>query len=109
MATFLILPPRELLEHVLTGFLARILPGVPAPNNLLALVLNQVVAEQPQTFVVLREDLPESGNLESDLSAAFGAEPGDRVIEIGPPRNGGPAVIREWQVTEPVSGVASAR
>jgi hypothetical protein len=109
MATFLVLPPRELLEHALADFFARTFPGVPIPNDLPTRVLSQVAAERPDTFIVHREDLPESADVGAELCTAFGAEPGDRVVEIGPPRNGVPAPVREWQVVRPVSEGASAR
>ena len=108
MATFLLLPPRELLEHALADFLARALPGVPAPNTLLAAVLDQVAAAAVETYFVHREDLPETDDLAALLRDVFGAEPGDRVVEIGPPRTGG-AAAREWFVPAHVSGNPSAR
>jgi hypothetical protein len=109
MATFLLLPPRELLEHALADFLARVLPGVPAPNDLLTGVLDQVAAAARDTFVVHREDLPETGDAASALREVFGAEPGDRVVEVGPPRAGGAATGREWVVTGQVSTGGAAR
>src|SRR5688500_3003534 len=109
MATFLVLPPRELLEHALSDFLARILPGVPAPNDLLAGVLEQVASAAGETFVVHREELPDAGELAAVLGEVFGAEAGDRVVEIGPPRAGGAASVREWVIPSHVSVGGAAR
>ena len=80
MATFYVLSPRECLEHALTDFLARILPGRPAPpwDDFLALV-----ATRPDVFILHREDLPGDGDIHTDLASCFGAEPGDVVLEIG--------------------------
>lgn len=79
MATFYVLPPRECLEHALTDFLARIIPGLPAPqwDDFLALIARSNV------FFLHREDLPNDGDLHTDLASCFGAEPGDVVLEIG--------------------------
>ena len=109
MATFLVLPPRELLEHALADFLARTLPGIPAPNDLLAGLLEQVAGFRPETFIVHREDLPDPGDYAAAVCGLFGAEPGDRVVEIGPPRAGGTAGVREWVVPGHVSAGRGAR
>jgi hypothetical protein len=107
MATFLLLPPRELLEHALADFLARVLPGVPVPNGLLAGVLDQVAAGG--AYVVHREDLPDADDLPAALRDVYGAEPGDTVLEIGPPRAGGVATARESVVPGHVSTGGAAR
>lgn len=96
MATFLLLPPRELIEHAVREFAHRLLPGVWPPDDLADLVLNRIIEAQPQAsevHVLHREDLPE-GDVIQALCDAFGGEPGDRVVEIGPPRNTVPATIR---------------
>lgn len=103
MATFLVLPPRELLEHEITAFLARLLPGVPVPKNL-ALTLIELLGSR-ETYVVHREELPEGCEVVAGLCAAFGAEAGDRVVEVGPPRSGATATVRE----SVVSAVGAAR
>jgi hypothetical protein len=112
MATFLVLPPRELLEHAVTEFADRLLPGLPKPLGLADVLLAHVVAGLPrneQAFVIYREELPDDGDTVRLLQDAFGAEPGDRVLEIGPPRNLAQAAVREAFVGESVSAFPAAR
>jgi hypothetical protein len=112
VATFLVLPPRELLEHAMTEFANRLLPGLPKPLGLADVLLAHVVAAQPgadRTYVVYREELPDAGDTLDVLVEAFGAEPGDRVLEFGPPRNLAAAGVRESYVPRVVSAVSAAR
>jgi hypothetical protein len=82
MATFYLLPPRECLEQAAAEFVARVLPGVPAPAALWEDLLALLTPRQPETFFIHREDLP-GGDPVDDLAAGFGAEPGDTVVEVG--------------------------
>jgi hypothetical protein len=112
MATFLVLPPRELLEHAAQAFAARLLPGLAPPADLADVLLRAMTADAPDTFVVHREELPEAGDTAAVVAAlcdAFGAEPGDRVVEVGPPRGNGPAAVRETAVPGSVSVAPAAR
>jgi hypothetical protein len=109
MSTFYVLPPRECLEQATADFLARVLPGVPAPTTLWEDLLGQVVAASPETFVVHREDLPADGELADDLAVGFGAEPGDAVVEVGLAVGPDPARVRRWVVPAAVSNPGSGR
>lgn len=110
MATFLVLPPRELLEHAAQEFAARLLPGLAPPADLAETILSHVLAAQPAgSFVVHREELPEGDDVIAALRDAFGAEPGDRVVEVGPPRSAGPASVRTSVVPSSVSATTAAR
>ncbi len=112
MATFLVLPPRELLEHAVTEFTNRLLPGLPKPLGLSDILLAHVVASLPnceRAYVIYREELPDTGDTVDVLVEAFGAEPGDRVLEIGPPRNLSPASVKESFVPRIVSTLPTAR
>lgn len=112
MATFLVLPPRELLEHAVTEFADRLLPGLPKPLGLADVLLAHVVAGLPkgeQAFVIYREELPDDGDTIGVLREAFGAEAEDRVLEIGPPRNLAAATVRETIIPKAVSGTPTAR
>jgi hypothetical protein len=101
VATFLVLPPRELLEHAVSEFVHRVLPSLPAPMGLTDVFLAHVVGGLGhQTYVVHREELPDGGNLHQTLCEAFGAEPGDHVIEIGPPRTMTPTTINRSRIPE---------
>ena len=102
MATFVVLPPRELIEHAAQEFAARLLPGVAPPAGLADALLGAITGGLAGMFVLHREDLPdvrESADVVAVLCEAFGAGPGDRVIEVGPPRVAGPASVRETAVS----------
>jgi len=45
-----------------------------------------VAADRQGVYVVHREELPEDDDLARGLAEAFGAEPGDEVIEVRPGR-----------------------
>lgn len=112
MATFLVLPPRELLEHAVTEFANRLLPGLPKPLGLSDVLLAHVVGSLPsgeRAYVIYREELPDAGDTVDVLVEAFGAEPGDRVMEIGPPRNLSAASVKESFVPRIVSALPAAR
>jgi len=98
MATFYLLPPRACLDDALAAFLGKLVPGLPAPAwDRLA---DQFV--QPGVYLVARDELPDGEPVAEALAAGFGAEPGDRVVEVA---LGGTA--RAW-VVGGVSGAAAA-
>jgi hypothetical protein len=97
MATFVILPPRELLEHVFHGFVESLLPGLPVPPGLWERMLADVV-DGPNVYPLHREDLPETDDVAAALAEGFGAEPGDRVVEFGLPRGREPGPVRRWVI-----------
>jgi hypothetical protein len=102
MATFYLLPPRECLEQAIGEVLARLLPGLPLPAESWEVVTEQIgsAAGWPaDVFLVPRDDLPEGEPVAEALAAAFGAEPGDRVIEVNLAR--GPSAARAWVVPQP--------
>lgn len=89
MATFYVLPPRSCLEDLLTSVLGRLLPGLPLPADGWDLLLVHLAANSGWSrdlFLVPRDDLPEGEPLEESLRIHFGAEPGDRVVEVPLPR-----------------------
>ncbi|MBA2224993.1 hypothetical protein [Thermogemmata fonticola] len=100
MATFYLLPPRACLEEALAQLLHRFLPGLPLPEEGWELVVDRLAtaAHWPaDVFLVPRDDLPEEEPLSEALIAAFGAEPGDQIVEV-PLHNGLP---RSWTLTAP--------
>ena len=101
MATFLVLPPRELLEHEAAAFVNRVMPGVISPADFLTAIADRFTGRN--TFVVHREDLADISDVAGSLRDGFGADPGDRVIEIGPPRTLAAAGVREWVLGGDVS------
>ena len=82
MAVFYVLPPRERLEHEITTFWERILPGLAAPPRLGDWFLERIERSHPTALFLHREDLP-GGELVGDLVEYFGATPGDEVVEVG--------------------------
>jgi hypothetical protein len=104
MATFYLLPPRTCLEQAFGELLARLLPGLPLPVESWEAITDRIgsAANWPDdVFLVPRDDLPEGDPVGESLAAAFGAEPGDRVVEVSLAR--GPSAARAWVL--PASGV----
>lgn len=87
MSTFYLLPPRPLLGARFADLLASMCPGLEWSSQhwaRLADVLGNTIAEQPDVFVVYRDELPEGESVEEALTAGFGAQPGDDLIEVQP-------------------------
>lgn len=110
MATFYLLPPRSCLEQALGDVLTRLLPGLPIPAEAWEAITDRIrldVGWPDDVFLVPRDDLPEGEPAGEALAAAFGAEPGDRVVEVSLAR--GPAATRTW-VLQPtgVPGIPAA-
>jgi len=110
MATFYLLPPRASLEQAIGDVLARLLPGLPIPAESWEAVTDRIgsAAGWPvDVFLVPRDDLPEGEPVGEALAAAFGAEPGDRVIEVSLAR--GAAAARTWALhASGIPGIPSA-
>lgn len=107
MATFYILPPRACLEDALGDVLSRFLPGVPLPADIWDVVaecLSGGAGWPRDLFLVTRDDLPAGVPTAASLAESFGAEPGDRVVEVGAAT--GP---RAWVLPADVSAAAAAR
>lgn len=109
MATFYLLPARSCLEDAIGEVVGRLLPGLPLPVESWDAIVDRVgsAANWPDdVFLVPRDDLPEGEPVDEALMAAFGAEPGDRVIEVSLAEK--PA--RSWLLPTPaVCGIALAR
>jgi hypothetical protein len=110
MATFYLLPPRPSLEQALGDFLGRFLPGLPLPVNVWDVVTEQLRAAanwREDVYLVPRDDLPEGEPVNETLIAAFGAEAGDRVVEVGLARG---TAGRSWVLSQAdVSSLSPAR
>jgi len=106
MATFYLIPPRECLEQAFSEFLARMLPGVPVEHTVTETLLAAIEFEANRAgdvYLIHREDLPGGTDPVRDLIAAFGAEPGDSVVEIGTPAAGRNAPVRRCIIRTAVS------
>lgn len=105
MATFYLLPPRACLDAAVGDLLSRFLPGLPSPAAAWDAILPTLAGKNgwpEDVFLVPRDDLPEGEAVADALTAGFGAEPGDHVVEV-PIRPGAP---RAW-ILGAVSGPAT--
>ncbi|MFM8275038.1 MAG: hypothetical protein ACKODX_22280 [Gemmata sp.] len=107
MATFYLLPPRECLDRAVTDLCAKLLPGLPLPADAWGAFAEHLAAAggwAGNVFLVPRDELPD-GAPGGALADCYGAEPGDRVVEVSLARPS-----REWAVAQPdISGAGAAR
>lgn len=112
MATYFLIPPRECLEQAVADFLTRVLPGLPAEPAVTDALLAAVEFEANRSgdvYLIHREDLPGTADPVSDLIEAFGAETGDKVVEIGATAGGRAAHVRRCTVSVRVSDSQPSR
>jgi hypothetical protein len=103
MATFYLLPPRANLDQSLADLLGRLLPGLPVPEAAWDDLVGRLSATWPDdVFLIPQDDLPDGESPNDALVTDFGAEPGDRVVEVG-----GARPARSWVVG--MSGAVAAR
>lgn len=104
MATFYLLPPRACLERAVAELFGKLLPGLPLPADAWDGIVQHlaVAGGWPDVFLVPKDELSESEPA-SALADGYGAEAGDRVVDVSLAR---PA--RTWLVPAdiPRSGVA---
>jgi len=85
MAAFYLLPSRPQLAESFTRYCQSLFPGVVLDDSvgheMLEVLLSHVDARR-ETFTLHREDLPADEPIEIGLRDGFGAETGDRVLEI---------------------------
>ena len=92
MATFYLLPPRACLVEALDDVLGRFLPGLPLPADSWDIAVERLRSTVPwpdDVYLVTRDELPEDEPVAEALTC-FGAEPGDRVVEVGLSRGSAP-------------------
>ena len=112
MSTFVVLPPRECLEQAVVEFTRRVLPGLhvnPAVAEAFVAALEFEANRNDDTYFIHREDLPCTRDTVGDLIDAFGAEPGDHVIEIGAVAATRPSVVRRCVIRPRVSDRPAVR
>jgi hypothetical protein len=101
MSTFYLLPPRPVLGERLAGFLHAILPGldwdVETRTNLTE-AISAAAQIHDNVFVIYREDLPADEAPGQALTAAFGAEEGDEVVEVRAGARPGELTTRRWRI-----------
>lgn len=101
MSTFYLLPPRPLLAARFTEHLQPLFPGLDWTRTdpaALPDLLAKLVAQEPDVYVIFREELSAGEEPERALVHGFGAEPGDEVVEVRPGPKAGEVTARRWQV-----------
>jgi hypothetical protein len=101
--TFFLLPPRPLVGDHLMQLVGSWLPGLDwraDTGAILADLIGATAEEQGRACVLFREDLPDDLSVESALRDGFGAEPGDRVVEVRFTLRMGEANVRTWAIGE---------
>ena len=112
MATFYVIPPRECLEQSVVEFLGRVLPGVPSSPAVVEAFLGALEFEanrNEDTFFIHREDLAGFDDPVRELIDTFGAESGDRIVEIGAAPASRAATVRRCTVRDRVSEKPAVR
>src|SRR3954447_16165636 len=85
MSTFYLLPPRPVIGDAFAAFLNQFFPGLDwnlAMRATLAAALGEAAGNHPDVYVVYKDDIPEGEPASQVLAEAFGAEPGDEVVEL---------------------------
>jgi hypothetical protein len=103
MADFLLLPPRPAIGEEIARLVRPYLPGVRVTAADCVRFLDALVATGAgNAFLVHREELPDEEDVVAALRDGYGAEPGDRVVQILTGRPGEPRVRIE-PVSEPLA------
>jgi hypothetical protein len=93
MADFLLLPPRPAVGEEIARLIRPYLPGVRVTAADCVRFLDGLVAANASAaFLVHREELPDEEDVAAALRDGFGAEPGDRVVQVMTGRPGEPRV-----------------
>jgi hypothetical protein len=103
MSTFYLLPPRPLLADRFAAFLRLLFPGLDwegARRPALTDALEAAICEHADVYLVYREDLPDEQPLPQALADAFGAVPGDEVVEVRATGRPGEVSTRRWRLAE---------
>jgi hypothetical protein len=82
MATFYLLPARAELARRWTAYFRQWLPSLPDASAETVEKVVQAVVRQPEVYVVFADDLPAGGDVTASLRDGFGADTGDRVIDV---------------------------
>ena len=90
MADFLLLPPRPAVGEEIARLVRPYLPGVRVTAADCVRFLDALVAAGGSSFLVHREELADGEDVAIALRDGFGAEPGDRIVQVLTGRSGGP-------------------
>ena len=86
MAVFYILPPRPLFGEYLKRLLQPYLPGLTLDRTSCVELFEAIASaslESNDIFLVHRDDLPDDSSIQSNLIDGYGADPGDKIIQVG--------------------------
>lgn len=100
MSTFYVLPSRPALGQRFADFLHQLFPGLhwsSASWTALAEALT-AAAEQPDVYVIHRDDLSEDDDPAHALTDAFGANLGDEVVEVQLGAKPGELIATRWRL-----------
>jgi hypothetical protein len=100
MSTFYLLPPRPLVGRRFGEYLANQFPGLSWSSTAwpgLAESLGSAAEASGNVYVVYREDFPDGEDAAQVLIHAFGAQPGDEVVEVTSGNYLGQG-IRRWRL-----------
>jgi hypothetical protein len=99
MARFYLLPPRPLLNQRFAELAHRLLPGFASSASAdFVSLLHELACDNPDTYLVHREDLPSDEDPVQALVDGFGAEPGDDILEIHAGSLLSETSVRRWSV-----------
>jgi hypothetical protein len=85
MATFYLLPSPGYLGKALKPYLQVLFPGLHWDESILLQLTERVrdaASQHADAYVVYQHELPEDADVVQAIVDAYGAEPGDEVIEI---------------------------
>lgn len=108
MTTFYLLPPRPLLDDAFARFRDAWLPGLPGPRPAwpaFAELLDRALAGRADVCAVFRDELVSGEALDVGLRDRFGAEAGDRVVEVRVGPTAGEVRARQWLLEDPAGSV----
>lgn len=109
MTTFYLLPPRPFLDDAFARFRDAWLPGLPEPRPAwptFAELLDDALAGRADVCVLFRDELPAGGAIDATLRDRFGAEAGDRVVEVRVGPTAGEVRARQWHLEDPLGAAA---
>jgi len=92
MADFLLLPPRPVIGEEIARLVRPYLPGVRVTAADCLRFLDGLAAAHGKAFIVHREELPDGEDVAAALRDGFGAESGDRIVQVFTGRPGDPRV-----------------
>jgi len=104
MSTFYLLPSRPQVGERFAIYLSELFPGLNWPQRAwadLAETLTRLAAEQPDVFVIYREELPHEEATASVLADGYGAAEGDEIVDLRRGSDGNTFPARRWRLKMP--------